>query len=91
MSEKVKFQFPLGVKVKDKVSGLSGTTVARVEHLNGCIQYNVQPECKEGEMDKMPDAWRIDEPQLELLDAPALEIEQKPAGGPSVREPNARA
>jgi len=33
----------LGDKVKDDVSGMIGIAVRRIEHLNGCIQFGVEP------------------------------------------------
>ena len=34
----------LGVIVKDKVSGLKGYAVARIEYLNGCKRIAIQPQ-----------------------------------------------
>jgi hypothetical protein len=34
----------LGSRVKDKISGLEGIAVARVEYLNGNIQIAIQPK-----------------------------------------------
>ena len=34
----------LGDVVKDRLTGFSGVAVSRIEYLNGCIQYEVQPE-----------------------------------------------
>jgi len=33
----------LGDVAKDRVTGFEGVTVARIEYLNGCIQYQLQP------------------------------------------------
>ena len=33
----------LGMKVQDVVTGFEGIATSRVEYLNGCIQYYVQP------------------------------------------------
>jgi len=54
------FKIELGVKVKDNITGFEGTTVARAEYLNGCIQYQL-----EGDMPTKPgdDIW-IDEQRL---------------------------
>ena len=52
----------LGEKVKDKLTGFSGTAIARCEYLNGCISIQVRPlKLKDGEMQKAE--W-IDEQQL---------------------------
>lgn len=59
-------EIKLGQRVKDKVSGLIGIAVARVEYLNGCIQYSVIPSCdKEG---KYIYGFYIDVGQLEIID-----------------------
>lgn len=34
----------LGSMVTDSITGFSGIVVARIEYLNGCIQYEVQPK-----------------------------------------------
>ena len=49
----------LGNKVRDKVTGMEGIAVSRVEYLNGCVQYAVQPPYKKG-LAEMP-SWNIDE------------------------------
>ena len=52
----------LGDKVKDKITGFEGITVAKVIYLNGCISYEVQPQkLKDG---KMLDTVWFDEQQL---------------------------
>lgn len=56
----------LGKKVKDKVTGYEGIATARVEYLNGCVQYCVKP--KVGADGKMPDPEYIDVQQLEVVE-----------------------
>ena len=52
----------LGDKVKDTITGLEGTAVAKIWYLNDCIQYEVQPKgLKDGTIIKS--VW-IDEGQL---------------------------
>ena len=55
----------LGQKVRDSISGMEGTAVARAEYLYGCVRIAVQPkELKDG----VPlDAVYVDEPQLEVV------------------------
>lgn len=36
------FKIELGKKVKDNITGFEGTTIARAEYLNGCIQYQLE-------------------------------------------------
>lgn len=49
----------LGVRVRDMVTGFEGIVVARVEFLNGCIQYMVKPN-KLGKDGKQINADAID-------------------------------
>lgn len=43
------WRFRLGEKVRDGVTGFKGVITARVEYLNGCLQYCVEPKVgKEG-------------------------------------------
>jgi len=69
----------LGLKVKDKITELTGIAVERREFLNGCIQYAVQGKAlKDG---KLPDAWYIDEQQLEIVGS-GKQIKKSKTGGP---------
>lgn len=71
----------LGVKVKDRVTGLTGVTTIRSEHLNGCWRYTIQPPVdKEG---KLPDAYWFDESNIEVLETkPVVEHHAVRTGGP---------
>jgi len=60
----------LGDRVKDKIDGFEGIIVAKCHYLNGCIQYQVQPEYLDEHKGIKPE-W-IDEDQLELLMEDAL-------------------
>ena len=76
----------LGSKVKDKVTGFMGIATARVNYLNGCIQYCIEPRVdKDGKKSK--DHY-IDEGQLAVLDEDLVQIES-PASSPSGVMPNA--
>lgn len=57
---------PLGVIVKDVVTGFTGVAENRASFLYGCDRYCVQP--KVGEDGKIPEPQMIDEPQLEIVD-----------------------
>jgi len=63
---KVKFEFAPGQKVKDIVSGMEGIINANVVLLEGYKQHQVQPASKDG--NDIPDAWTIDDAQLELIE-----------------------
>lgn len=75
----------LGLKVVDTVTGFTGIATAKVEYINGCIQFCVQPEIdKDG---KLPSGEYIDHQRLEpWLDtngqARMLGVTPKNIGGP---------
>jgi len=71
--------FILGDKVKDKVSGLIGIAVSRIEYLNGCIQYGITAKLKKGE-DEIK-TWNIDEEQLETVKKKIVKVKKTPTGG----------
>ena len=57
----------LGSKVKDNLTGFVGYAVARCEYLNGCIQYEIEPEqLKDGRPQKSYwlDVQRIEQIQV---------------------------
>ena len=68
----------LGQKVRDKVTGFEGVATAKLEYINGCIQYCVKPKIKE--QGKMPEGVYIDHQQLEVLDEETI-IEKDETGG----------
>ncbi len=70
----------LGDKVKDRVSGMVGIATARVEFLNGCVQYQVQPPMAKGES-KMPEEIGVDEEVLKVVSKGEFG-EQERSGGP---------
>lgn len=65
MKHKALPKLQLGVTVKDRITGFMGIVTARVEYLNGCIQYCVKPEISED--GKMPEGEYIDRDQLEVI------------------------
>ena len=73
----------LGAKVKDKVTGLVGIATARIEFLNGCIQYTVHPKVKAG-VTELP-AWNIDQEQLVSLEKKAVKVKRSPTGGATTK------
>lgn len=71
----------LGQKVKDKVTGFEGITTARVEYLNGCIQFCVKPKVSDD--GKMPEGQYLDIAQLEFVDD-GISIKSSNTGGPQI-------
>jgi hypothetical protein len=76
----------LGEKVECKVTGFTGIAVARLEYLNGCIQYGVKPKINKDDA-KMPDTTYIDQQQLKVIEKDVLNVAPKGTGGPSSDEP----
>ena len=74
----------LGMKVRDRISGLVGIATSRTEFLNGCIQFVVQPKMKKGATE-IP-SWNIDEKQLEAVDKP-VRVKKTRDGGPMRKMP----
>jgi len=59
---------PFGSMVRDRITGFEGFTVFRVEHMNGCLRYGVQPVInKEGQL---PEAKVLDGPDIEIIASP---------------------
>ena len=71
----------LGQQVKDTLSGVKGTAIARTEFLFGCVRIMIQPK---GEKDGIPfEVFVVDEPQVEVIGkrkAPKV----APAHGPRI-------
>ncbi len=68
----------LGMSVKDRVTGFKGIVTARVEYLNGCVQYLVKPKVnKEG---KFMDSEWIDNQQLQVTGR-GISVKPRKVGG----------
>jgi hypothetical protein len=91
--EKVDKETPLGIKMKDTVTGFEGIAIAKVIYLNGCVQYSLKPKIdKDG---KIQDAQTFDSQQLVILDEGILTPEKKnevkkPTGGDMPDTPRIR-
>jgi hypothetical protein len=79
--------FKLGQKVRDAVTGFEGTAIARVEFLNGCVQFAVQGVV--GSDGKVPEATYFDHQRLEAVDATPLSLAASNTGGPQRDVPSA--
>lgn len=82
--EIIKMNIILGSKVQDKVTGFTGIATAKVEYLNGCIQYCVKP--KVGEDGKMPEGSYIDHQQLVVIEGATAQTATN-TGGPQMDTP----
>jgi hypothetical protein len=81
------FEFALGDKVKDIITGFEGIVTARHQWLNNCNTYSVRPTVlKDG---APQDACGFDEPQLSLVQEKVTES-NRTTGGPErkVFQPN---
>jgi len=74
----------LGDLVKDNVTGIKGTAIARIQYMNGCVRYEVQP--KMDKESKAVDAIWIDEQQIVVVKAKA-KPKAKPRGGSRTAPP----
>ena len=73
----------LGDEVKDKVSGFSGVVTSITEYLNGCRRIGIQPPVKADD-GKLPDAFLIDEVQLEVIKKEKFSKGSEKKGGPNI-------
>ena len=79
----MKKEIKLGDKVRCKLTGFTGTAVAKTEFINGCTQWNVMP--KGDKNNKMPEDVSIDEQSLEVVPIKKKIIKKKENGGPMTR------
>ena len=73
-------EIKLGDKVRCKLTGFTGTAVAKTKFINGCTQWNVLP--KGDTNNKMPEEMAIDEQSLEVVPAKKKKIKKTNYGGP---------
>jgi len=75
-------------QVKDVITGFTGIVIARVEYLNGCIQYCVKPKIlKEG---KTLEGEYIDENQLKIIKKWQKDKPKNEKGGPQADIPKGK-
>lgn len=55
----------LGSTVRDTITGFTGIAIRRCDHLNGNVQYAVQPKGKDG---SYPEAVFLDYHTLDVID-----------------------
>ena len=59
------FMFELGLEAEDKITGIKGVIVGRIEYLFGCNQYGLAGKVsKEG---KKPDTEWFDEGRIKIV------------------------
>lgn len=82
------YKFELGVEVEDIVTGLKGIVTARVQYLNGCVQYCLVPKKENNAI--VEAGYYIDQGQLRsaglgILPQPKQPLKQAP-NQPNVSE-----
>lgn len=75
----------LGDKVKCIVTGFAGIATARIEYLNGCVQFCVKPQMKN--KGSMPDGVYIDIQQLKLVKQKQVAFSSTQVGGVMMDQP----
>ena len=75
----------LGDIVRDKLTGFKGVVVAKIQFLNGCIQYSVLPKAKK--TGEYPEDVGIDEQNIEIISKrnQKPKIKRSPPGGKVTR------
>ena len=76
-------EIKLGKEVTCKVTGFKGIVTAKVEYLNGCVQYCIKPKAKNN---AMPDSQYIDVQQLEVI-GEGIKVESSDTGGDNMDTP----
>lgn len=66
-------RIPFGVKAKDKITGFEGTVTGHSDFITGCDQFFLQPTVDDKGA-KREGQW-FDENRLEVLNAPAINLE----------------
>jgi len=92
MSQSVEFKYELGVKAKDRVSGIEGILDMRAEYLNGCIRYSIQPKILKSKPAEIPGSYWVDENQIELISKGLNKkpVKKSATGGPTESSSSAR-
>ena len=74
----------LGNKLRCAITGFTGIATAKIEYINGCVQFLVKPRLdKEG---KSVEGQYLDWQQLEVIEG-GIEIKGAQTGGPSSSAP----
>ena len=81
----MKDKIELGNKLRCKVTGFTGIAIARIEYLNGCVQYGLKPKV-DPKTNKIEEVVYIDDQQLGVVGR-GLVMEKKITGGPSTDAP----
>ena len=85
-----KFKFANGDKVKEKITGFTGTIVGTCFYLTGCNQYLIIPRCEKSH-EKPAGHWfdeeRIDLVKAEVVKAKEVSSTSRRRKGPDIQAP----
>lgn len=79
VSENKSFEFEMGSKVKDKVSGMRGVVIGRADYISGCNQYLMQPDATKQQVkdNTKSDSMWFDGPRLESVPGKKLVVDTR--------------
>ena len=72
----------LGKKVRCTITGFTGIAISKIEYINGCVQYSIQPKKLQKDGSPVKSVW-FDVGQLEIVDEEKASVEWKDTGGPT--------
>ena len=75
----------LGNKIVDNITGFIGFAIAKLEHINGCIRYEVMPHVDE--KGKFQESQWIDSRQISVLKELKPKVIKKSREGSDNRPP----
>ena len=64
---------PLGIRVRDSITGFAGVSVARCEYLHKPPQVEIQPDSVDSD-GKMLDSCWFDEPRVEIINGDSPKV-----------------
>lgn len=77
---------PMGLKIRDRLTGFEGICTGRAEYLYGCAQLLLIP--KKGKDGKFPEGVWVDEQRCEAVGSRVVNIQRvATSGGPQIEAP----
>lgn len=61
-------EIKLGIKARDKITGFEGIVTAKVEYINGCVQFCLTPKVEKKRSEVLIGGEYIDIQRLEYVD-----------------------
>ena len=71
------FEFEVGSRVEDKITGVKGLVIGRADYISGCNQFLMQPDQSKQEKkdNAKPDSIWFDGPRLKRLPGSPLVVD----------------